>query len=62
MRLDEKSPRVFTHPRPNSDIGVALHSTSDDTRSPRAKHDDQVDSLTQAITWMHGATQAVSDR
>ncbi len=32
------------------------------TRSPRAKHDDQVDSLTQAITWMHGATQAVSDR
>ena len=26
------------------------------TRFPRAKHDDQVDSLTQAITWMRSAT------
>jgi predicted phage terminase large subunit-like protein len=27
------------------------------TRFPRAKHDDQVDSFTQAITWMRVATQ-----
>lgn len=27
------------------------------TRFPRAKHDDQVDSLTQAITWMRGAVK-----
>jgi predicted phage terminase large subunit-like protein len=27
------------------------------TRFPRAKHDDQVDSLTQAITWMRQASQ-----
>lgn len=27
------------------------------TRFPRAKHDDQVDSLTQALAWMRGATQ-----
>ena len=27
------------------------------TRFPRAKHDDQVDSLTQALAWMRHATQ-----
>ena len=27
------------------------------TRFPRAKHDDQVDSFTQALAWMRGATQ-----
>jgi predicted phage terminase large subunit-like protein len=27
------------------------------TRFPRAKHDDQVDSLTQALAWMRVATQ-----
>ncbi len=27
------------------------------TRFPRAKHDDQVDSFTQALAWMRVATQ-----